>query len=110
VEIAAATLTQRIYAGRDWMRVSESVGRTGFRCLEWCCFPFVLMPLQSAFAWSADELVFVMVFAAYALFAIGVGVLVLKERNRRVRLIGFALHGVYAAIQGLLWWSLLSGS
>ena len=92
------------------MRISESVSRTGFRCLEWCCFPFVMMPIQSAAAWSADEIVFIMMFAAYAAFAAGVGVLIFKERDRRVRVIGFALHGAYAAVQGLLWWSLLNGS
>lgn len=105
-EVAVATLTRSIYAGRDWMRVSESVSRAGFRWLEWCGFPFLMMPLQAALAWSADELVIILMFVAYALFAVGVGVLTLGERDRRVRAIGLALHGAYAAIQFLMWWSL----
>ena len=89
------------------MRASESVGRAGFRCLEWCCFPFLLMPVQALLGTSADEVVFILLFAAYALFLAGVGVLIFNEPDRKVRAIGFALYALYATVQGYLWWSLL---
>lgn len=78
------------------------------RCLVGCWIPYALIPLQFLLASGPDALSFALACAAYGIFLLGVLVVLFKVRDRRARLIGLLLHGLYAAIQGVLWWRVLS--
>jgi hydrogenase-4 membrane subunit HyfE len=77
------------------------------RALVGCWIPFALIPVRFLLATGPDIPGFAITCLAYAVFVIGLVVLVTRVSNRRTRVMGFALHGVYVAFEVVLWWGFL---